>query len=287
MAQETAKTLPNIVADHLTKTLFLDKVGRLPFGTFLVFGIKSGWAALFGGLMLAALIVTQYVDLPLLARYDWLFLAAIAIQAFMLAAKLEKPYEVITIVAFHLVGLGMELFKTSSSIGSWSYPGDAFFHVGNVPLFSGFMYAAVGSYIARSWRVFELQFKPYPNRLATAVLAIAIYVNFFTHHFLYDFRYLLFAATIFLFGRTWVSYKVNKRLHRMPLLLAFLFIAFFIWLAENIGTYTNAWLYPQQFDGWKLVSLSKMGSWLLLMIISFIMVDLLHYFRAKHGQKLP
>jgi uncharacterized membrane protein YoaT (DUF817 family) len=281
------KALPTSLAAHLTKTQFLDKIGRLPFGTLLVFGIKSGWAALFGGLMLAALIVTQYVDLPLLARYDWLFLAAIAIQAFMLLTKLERPHEIITIVSFHLVGLGMELFKTSSSIGSWSYPGDAFFHVGNVPLFSGFMYAAVGSYIARSWRVFELQFSNYPHRLATAVLATLIYINFFTHHFLYDIRYVLFAATIFLYGRTWVSYKVNKRLHHMPLIVAFILIAFFIWVAENIGTYTHAWLYPQQFDGWELVSLTKMGSWLLLMIISFIMVDLLHFFRAKRGQRLP
>jgi len=271
----------------MDKTQFLHKVEQLPFGRFLAFGIKEAWAALFGGLMLIALVVTEYVQLPLLPRYDWLFIFAIAIQLFMLLTKLEKPHEVITIVLFHLVGLGMELFKTSDQIGAWSYPGHAFFEIGNVPLFSGFMYAAVGSYMARSWRIFNLQFTHYPKRIYTFLLTVAIYANFFTHHYFFDIRYILFVIIAILYGKVWVTYTVNKTPRRMPLLLAFVFIAFFIWLAENIGTYTNAWLYPQQFDGWKLVSLSKMGSWLLLMIISFIMVDLLHYFRAKHGQKLP
>ncbi|HKX72802.1 MAG TPA: DUF817 domain-containing protein [Candidatus Saccharimonadales bacterium] len=266
------------------KTQLLERIGRLPFGSFWVFGIKQAWAAIFGGLMLGALILTAYVDLPWLARYDWLFLAAIAIQAFMLLAKLEKPHEVITIVLFHLVGLGMELFKTSGAIGSWSYPGEAFFELGNVPLFSGFMYAAVGSYMARSWRVLELEFSHYPNRIATVVLAVAIYVNFFTHHFIYDFRYVLFGAVLFLYGRTWVSYVVNKKRRRMPLLVGFVLIAFFIWLAENIGTYTQVWLYPEQAAGWQMVGLEKMGSWLLLMIISFIMVECLHYIRQVRAR---
>lgn len=259
----------------------------MPFGPFLVFGIKEAWAALFGGLMLFVLVLTAYVDLPLLMRYDWLFLAAIGIQVFMLATKLEKPHEVITIVLFHLVGLGMELFKTSSAIGSWSYPGDAFFKVGNVPLFSGFMYAAVGSYMARSWRVFELAFTRYPNRVATALLAVAIYINFFTHHYFYDIRYLLFAAIVLLFGRTWVMYTVNTTVRRMPLVVAFVLIAFFIWIAENIATFVNVWLYPQQIDQWEMVGLEKLGSWLLLMVISFVMVDLLHYFRSRKHRALP
>ena len=266
----------------MRKEEFLDKLERLPGGAFLAFGVKQAWAALFGGLMLAALIFTSYVDLPWLSQYDWLFIFAICIQLFMLAAKLEKPHEVITIVLFHLVGLGMELVKTSDQIGSWSYPGEAFFMVGNVPLFSGFMYAAVGSYMARAWRVFNLQFTHYPNRLATLIFAIAVYVNFFSHHFIYDFRYVLFAAMVFLYGRTWVTFTVNKTPRRMPLIVGFILIAFFIWIAENIGTFTNVWLYPEQVTAWKLVGIEKLGSWLLLMVISFIMVDLLHYVRAKN-----
>ena len=32
----------------------------------------------------------------------------------------------------------------------------------------------------------------------------------------------------------------------MPLLLGFTLVALFIWFAENIGTFTAAWIYPHQ-----------------------------------------
>lgn len=264
----------------------IERAKQLPGGALWAFAIRQAWAALFGGLMLAGILFTSYVELPWLPRYDWLFLYAISIQLFMLLTKLEKPHEVLTIFLFHLVGLGMELFKTSSQIGSWSYPGESFFQLGNVPLFSGFMYAAVGSYIARSWRVMKLSFDPYPRRIWTIVLAIAIYLNFFTHHYIFDFRYVLLAAMLVLFGRTWVSYRVNTKDRHMPLVIAFLLIALFIWLAENIATYTNVWLYPNQVDNWQMVGLDKLGSWLLLMVISFIMVDLLYYVRLRRSNAL-
>jgi uncharacterized membrane protein YoaT (DUF817 family) len=31
-----------------------------------------------------------------------------------------------------------------------------------VPLFTGFMYAAIGSYIARCWRLFDFRFTRHP-----------------------------------------------------------------------------------------------------------------------------
>lgn len=262
---------------------FLTRVERLPLGKLWSFAIRQAWAALFGGLMLGAIIATSYVDLPYLSQYDWLFLIAITIQIGMLLLRLEKPYEVIVIVLFHLVGLGMELFKTSSSIGSWQYPGDAIFRVGAVPLFSGFMYAAVGSYIARSWRVMHLRFTHRPKTWAAALLALAIYINFFSHHFTVDIRLALFAAVLALYGRVWVSYAVNGKVRRMPLVVAFLLITFFIWIAENIGTITSVWLYPTQVMYWQPVSIQKFGSWFLLMVISFIMVDTLHHIRAKQA----
>jgi uncharacterized membrane protein YoaT (DUF817 family) len=231
-----------------TKQQVLEGVGHLPGGWVLSLIIKLGWAAIFGGLMLAAIVFTKYVDLPWLPRYDWLFLFAVFTQVALVATKLEKPHEVITILVFHLVGLGMELFKTSGAIQSWRYPEDSFFHLGNVPLYSGFMYAAVGSFIARAWRVLELEYRPYPRRLYTTFLAIGIYINFFSHHYIYDFRWLLFAATGLLYSRTWVYYRVHGRRRRMPFLLTALLSAFFIWLAENVGTFTRTWLYPNQTE---------------------------------------
>ena len=62
----------------------------------------------------------------------------------------------------------------------------------------------------------------------------------------------------------------------MPLVLGFCLVASFIWIVENIGTFTAAWLYPHQAKGWEMVRLGKYGSWFLLMIISFILVSFVH-----------
>lgn len=252
-------------------------IRRLPGGWLIAFTVRQAWAALFGALMLLGIVVTSYVALPGLTRYDWLFVWAVAIQVFMLATKLERPREVLTIILFHFIGLMMELFKTSAIIGSWHYPGDAYFRIATVPLFSGFMYAAVGSYIARAWRVLHLNLQSYPKRLYTYLLAAAIYINFFSHHYMYDLRWVLLALVIVLYGRTNVTYAINCTRHRMPLVAGFGLITCFIWLAENIGTYTKSWLYPDQVAAWHIVSPHKLVSWLLLMVISFIMIDALHY----------
>jgi uncharacterized membrane protein YoaT (DUF817 family) len=243
---------------------------------FLLFGFKQGWACLFGGLMLALLLATHlyYPDDAWLHRYDFITLGALAIQLAMLAFKLETFGEAKVIFAFHLVGTVMELFKTG--VGSWSYPGEAILRIGDVPLFSGFMYAAVGSYLARIWRIFDLKFTHFPNHILAYALAVAIYLNFFAHHYLQDIRILLFALMGILFWPTWVSYRPWRRRRRMPLLFGWLLVALFIWFAENISTFARAWTYPDQADGWSMVSPMKLGAWYLLMYISFILVFALH-----------
>lgn len=184
---------------------------------FLLFGFKQGRACLFGGAMLALLLATHlfYPDNAPLARYDFLTLAAVAIQVAMLVLKLESWAEAKVILIFHIVGTIMELFKTAN--GSWIYPEASLLRIGDVPFFSGFMYAAVGSYIARVWRIFDFHYSHYPPRWATFALAAAIYVNFFAHHWLPDMRWLLFAATALLFRRTWVCYSPWRAPRRMPL----------------------------------------------------------------------
>jgi uncharacterized membrane protein YoaT (DUF817 family) len=243
---------------------------------FLLFGFKQGWACLFGGLMLALLLATHlfYPDNAALSRYDFLTLAAVAIQLGMLAFRLETLGEAKVILAFHIVGTVMELFKTAH--GSWLYPEDSILRIGAVPMFSGFMYAAVGSYIARVWRIFNFQFTAYPNPRWAALLAIAIYINFFAHHWLPDIRYALFAAMGLLFWRTRLTFTVWREPRWMPLLIGWLLVALFIWFAENIGTFARAWSYPGQEDSWEMVSIGKLGAWYLLMYISFILVAALH-----------
>lgn len=58
----------------------------------------------------------------------------------------------------------------------------------------------------------------------------------------------------------------------MHVVLSFLLIGFFIWLAENISTFMGAWAYPNQEHTWHIVHLGKISSWFLLVVISVIIV---------------
>ncbi|ACL41248.1 protein of unknown function DUF817 [Pseudarthrobacter chlorophenolicus A6] len=239
---------------------------------FLVFGLKQGWACIFGASLLAVLMAARlwYPDGAGLARNDFLTIAAIVIQVLMVAFRLETLKELRVIVLFHLVGTCMELFKTD--VGSWSYEAEGVLRIGAVPLFSGFMYAAVGSYMVRVYRLFDLRFANYPRRWITAILAAAIYVNFFSHHYIWDLRWVLLAAVVVVFGRCVMHFRVFRRRFRMPLVVSFLLVALFIWIAENIATWSGAWLYPSQMAGWHPVGLEKLVAWFLLMIISVVLV---------------
>jgi uncharacterized membrane protein YoaT (DUF817 family) len=253
-----------------------DRGARARIVEFLVFGAKQAWACIFGALLLAVLVAARlwYPDDAPLARNDLLVLAAVAIQVGMLVTRLESGRELWVIVLFHVVGTGMELFKTN--VGSWSYEDGGVLHVGAVPLFSGFMYAAVGSYMVRVYRLFDLRFARYPRIWLTAAVALLIYVNFFTHHYVADARWVLLGAIAVIYARTVMHFRVFRRTFRMPVLVAFLLVALFIWIAENIATAAGAWIYPHQEAGWDLVPLTKLVAWFLLMMISVVLVTFVY-----------
>jgi uncharacterized membrane protein YoaT (DUF817 family) len=237
------------------------------------FGVKQAWACLFGGLMLALLIGTHlwYPKEAFLPRYDFIVIASLLIQAMMLALRMETWEEAKVILLFHITGTIMEIFKTH--MGSWQYPEAGYLKIGGVPVFSGFMYASVGSYIARVWRLFDFHFIHHPGFRTSTVLSAAIYINFFTHHYFYDFRWIILALLAVAFYKTWIYFRIRRHYRRMPLLLGFFLTAGFIWFAENIATFANAWLYPNQLGGWRMVSFGKLVSWYMLMIISYVMVS--------------
>jgi uncharacterized membrane protein YoaT (DUF817 family) len=246
--------------------------------------VKQAWSCLFGGLMLALLLTTFlfYPDNAPIARYDFLTIAALLIQVAMLATNLETWEEARVIFVFHVVGTIMEIFKTGA--GSWLYPEESLLRIAGVPLFSGFMYAAVGSYIARSWRIMEFRFVRFPPLWLQALLAVAVYVNFFTHHWLPDIRIFLFLASAAIYGPCILHYRPDRKERWMPLLVGLVLVALFIWFAENLGTFARAWTYPSQDSGWHPVSIEKLGSWYLLMIISFVLVAMVHTGRgAEQG----
>lgn len=295
---ELLATIPSMISS--TKTRFHEIRIRLEHHAptsrlnaflweFFLFVFKQGWACLFGAIILGLLLLTKWFwpQHAILARYDFLFLAGLAVQVLLLILRMETVREAKVILIFHIVGTLMELFKTG--VGSWTYPESNFFRLGHVPLFSGFMYASVGSYLARVTRILDVRYTRYPHVFVTVTLAVLIYANFFTHHFIPDLRIALFIGVAAAFGPTWAYFRPFREFRRMPLLLGFGLVALFIWAAENIGTFAKAWIYPQQAHGWQLVRAGKYGSWFLLMIISFVLVTLVNPPRGpeKHGNVGP
>ena len=240
-------------------------------------------ACLFGAAILALLIVSSAIWDPgwPIARYDFLVVAAIVIQVLFIVTRLENLDEAKVILFFHITGMVMEIFKVSA--GSWSYPEPGFLKVGDVPLFTGFMYASVGSYFSRSLRLFHARLDRYPTEWLGWILAATIYINFYSHHFLWDARYVLMAATLILFGRTMIEGRIARRRFRVPLVGLIFFATFLLFVAENIGTHTGTWTYGQGTR----VALAKAGSWYLLLYVAFVQVVLVHrnrLIRAK-GQR--
>ncbi len=239
-------------------------------------------ACFFAVSILAMLVVTRYFPFSFIPRYDQMLIYCIAMQLAMVwLLKMETVDELKVICLFHVLGTTMEIFKVH--MGSWSYPGDAYSKVLGVPLYGGFMYASVASYITQAWRRLTLQIENYPNAFWNGTVGVMIYLNFFTHHFIYDFRYWILALVGITFFRTKVHFKVNGESFHMPLILAFVLTGFFIWLSENIATFLGAWQYPNQAHTWRLVHPGKATSWLLLFMVSFMIVAQLKKIKAKQA----
>ena len=235
-----------------------------------MFVLKHLWAGLFGGVLMVAIALSTvfWNDAWAMPRYDALFLVALSAQGLFLLFRLESREEIAALVAFSVLGLGMEWYNTAA--GNWSYPEAGHFAIAQVPLFVGAMYAAVGVCVLRMIRIFEMVFAPFPPRWAAIGLAALIYMNFFTQHIFLDIRLALFVGTIVLFGRTRIWFTpVTGRRWWMPMLLSLFLSALGVWLAENLGTITGTWLYDGQTT-YEWVSLATMGSWYLFLCVALM-----------------
>lgn len=239
------------------------------------FGLQQALACLFPVFIFGILGLSKLISIPFLHRYDFILLSCLLMQVVMYKTGLESKDELKVITVFHLIGLTLEIYKVH--MGSWSYPEEAWSKVFGVPLYSGFMYASVASYMCQAWRRLKLQLQNWPPAYLTVPLGLAIYLNFFTHHFILDVRWYVTLAIFLIFLLTSVKFVVNGHPYQMPLVLSFLLIGFFIWLAENVATFLGAWTYPNQQEGWNIVHVSKISSWFLLVIVSFIIVSQLKH----------
>ena len=239
------------------------------------FSYKAASAALFGILLLIAFALTaamgsqEYFGF---FRYDYLLFYALIIQVCLLYLKLESWAEAKVIALFHILAMGMEIFLTHPHIASWQYPQPAIFKLLTVPLFAGFMYSAVGSFFARSLRLYQVSFSNLPRFCNMLCLAVLSYLNFMTKFFVPDIRMFLFAWSVVIFWKTKLSFQLQNHVIQLPMLPVLLILAFLIWIAENISTFYQIWLYPSQVDAWHMVGWGKLGSWYLLLLLSLVLV---------------
>lgn len=220
--------------------------------------------------LIACLAITKFVYIPGVPRYDLLFVLCLGIQWLMIKLRLESLREAAVVAIFHILGLGLEIYKVNQ--GSWSYPEFSYLNVYGAPLYSGFMHGSVASFMCLAWKQFDLKSTGWLSPHQSWPIAIAVYSLFFSSHASTLFRTATLVFILFLFWKCQVHYTVQKQRYRMPMSLAFVLIGFMIWVAENIATYLGAWKYPYQLEVWQPVHAAKIVSWSLLMIVSLIIV---------------
>jgi uncharacterized membrane protein YoaT (DUF817 family) len=251
----------------------LSRIYKVAYSTrirhLVIFAVQQLLCCLFP-LLVFTMLALSHLFTGFIPRYDFMLIACISIQIILCRYKIETRDEVFVICVFHLLGLVMEIFKIH--IGSWSYPEFAYAKVFGVPLYSGFMYASVASYLCQAWRRFDLQLVGWPQHWIPRVLGALIYLNFFTNHFIYDMRYVIGLFILYFFRRSVVIFYIDGKARRIPVILSFLLIGFFIWIGENAATLLGAWKYAYQHKSWAMVNYQKISSWAFLVIVSYIIV---------------
>ncbi len=220
--------------------------------------------------LIACLAFTKFVSIPGIPRYDLLFGLCLGIQILMVKAKMESWRDAGVVAVFHLLGLGLEIYKVNQ--GSWSYPEFSYLKVFGAPIYSGFMHGSVASFMCLAWKQFNLKSSGWllPNQ--SWPIAIVTYALFFMSQATTQFRLSTLVVVLLFFWQCKVHYTIHRQRYQMPMPLSFVLIGFMIWVAENIATYLGAWKYPYQLEVWQPVHAGKIVSWTLLMIVSLIIV---------------
>lgn len=247
---------------------------------FLYFCVKNLRSCLFAGLLFTAVSLVPPAGLLGLPQYDALLVIALAVPVWMVLAKLETRDDLKTIALCFVAGFALEVFKTSSSIQSWSYSGFAYTKLFGVPLFAGLIYAAVGSAVIQAWRLFQICIMRHPPYWLACAVAIVVYANFFTHHYIGDYRLYISACAAGLYARATVVFRPMDRDRKLPLLLSFVLFGFFIWFIEKISDFCSLWSYLNPLGAWSTVHVGKWSSCALFVVITFIIIAKLKFIKA-------
>lgn len=175
---------------HIVDYLALDKSQSrisLRVKEFVAFTYKNAISCAFPVFIFLMLALSPMFDHSVVPRYDFLLIVCVLAQIVLFLSGIESKREVAVIFIFHGLGILLELHKVN--VGSWSYPEEAFTKFAGVPLYSGFMYSSVASYICRAWDNFDLKIIHWPHSALAVVVGGVIYVNFFTNAFMADLRW--------------------------------------------------------------------------------------------------
>lgn len=231
---------------------------------------KMALSAVFPFSVFLTLGLTNKVEFSYIHRYDFLFIFFIVLQIVLILLKFETKDDLKVVLAFHILGLFMEMYKVY--YGAWSYPEPAWTKVYGVPLYSGFMYGSVAGFLIQLWKRLGISLNKWPTTSIVSFLALVIYLNFFSMEISKGFRTFLVLSVLFLFFRSRIEFVNTTKRRSIPLIVTFTGLGVFVWIAENIATYLGAWAYPYQLKHWEMVHLSKINSWFLLGVVCFILV---------------
>ncbi|WP_144501162.1 DUF817 family protein, partial [Bacillus sp. WP8] len=103
-------------------------------------------------------------------------------------------------------------------------------------------------------------------------MSLWIYVNLFTDEWVYDVRWWVRCVVVVVFWKRWVWFEVGGSFFGMRLVVLFFVIGFFIWIGENVRRLLGGWEYRNEEDGWWIVDVGKISSWLLVVVMSIVVV---------------
>lgn len=121
-----------------------------PLVQLLHFGYHQAMSCIFPVAIFGTLALSSVLEVPFINRYDAILIILLIVQYLMYRSGLETLDEIKVICIFHCIGLLLEIYKVR--MGSWSYPEPGVTKLLGVPLYSGFMYASVASYMCQIWR---------------------------------------------------------------------------------------------------------------------------------------
>ena len=253
----SAKALPVIHMLKLSLELIRATL-REPWKAFICLSNLFAFTIIFFITLAASYVVK--IDI---ARYDFVSFSLIATYGLFFFFHWRNTRYLLIHIVVHFLGLLFEIYKVNKL--SWVYPDQAWLMFWGVPFYSGFMYTALVDFVCQVMHRSKFQIMRELPWKTIGILSLLIYLNFFIVHLTrVDFRYLLVVVSVFLIYRLPVRMTVKKTTIDANLLSIMIVFSCMVWVAENIATFSGAWLYMTQLDGWVPVSPHKLVSWYLL-----------------------